>query len=190
MSALFRGAVNIWLHYIRFRTDSDIGLLSFIIQSALQSRILFVTRLANKQHCINHPHLDFNAFHIPVDVKHSRYIQPTGIPTHKQTQRGHRGAQACLDSGRSCWRPHLHRNWTSFVLCSQPDPSAPLLPRSYSPHLSVCRILKREHACLYWAPLQGLQGISDKAFQLAATSGKSTSVFLDTVSYCQSPFTL
>lgn len=73
ISALFRGTVNIWLHYTHFRADSDIRLLSFIIQSTLQSRTPFVTRLANKPHCINHPNLNFNAFHIPADMKHSRY---------------------------------------------------------------------------------------------------------------------
>lgn len=129
MSAVFRGTVNIWPHYIRFRADSDIRLLSFIIQSALKSRILFVTRLANKQHYINQPNLDFNAFHIPADVKLE--IQRAGIPKHRQTQTAHRGAQACLDFGRSWWTPNLHRNWTSFVLCSQLYPSGPLLPHAW-----------------------------------------------------------
>lgn len=94
-----------------------------------------------------------------------------------QSQRAHRGAQACLDLSHSCWRPNLHLSWTSSVLCSQLYPSASLLPRSCSPHLSLCHNLNWERSRLYWAPLQGLQGISDKDFQLAATSGKSTSMF-------------
>lgn len=115
--------MNIWRHYIRFRAYSDIRLLSFIIQSALQSRILFVTRLANKQHYINHPNLDFNAFHIPVDVKHLRYNVLESQNTKKPRD--------------------------TFVFCSQPDPSGSLLPRSYSLRLRLCHILKRERARLY-----------------------------------------
>lgn len=94
-----------------------------------------------------------------------------------KTQTNPVSPQACLDSGHFCWRPCLHRNWTSCVLSSQTDTSAPLLLRSHSPHLSLHHNLKREHSRLYRAPLQGLHDIPDKAFQLAATLGNSTRVF-------------
>lgn len=96
-------------------------------------------------------------------------------PKAQQTRRSNTGAQACLALGHSSWRPRLHCscNWTSFVFCSWADPSAVLLLRSYSQHLSPHHVLERKHACLHRAPLQG---ISDKAFQLAATSGRYTRV--------------
>jgi len=56
--------------------------------------------LANKHHYNNHPNLDFNAFHIPVDVKHLRYNMLES--QHKQTKKAHRGAQAHLDFDHSC----------------------------------------------------------------------------------------
>lgn len=45
------------------------------------------------------------------------------------------------------------------------------------PTLELVPHLKRGCSRLYQTRLQGLQGISDKAFQLAAASGKSTSMF-------------
>lgn len=60
------------------------------------------------------------------------------------------------------------------MLCSQANLSVSQLLRTYSPCLSLHNILKWKQDCPHWAPLQG---ISDKAFQLAATSGKYTSVF-------------
>lgn len=97
-------------------------------------------------------------------------------PKAQQTRRSNTGAQACLALGRSSWRPRLHCScsWTSFVFCSQADPSALLVPRGYSQRLSSHHVLERKRACLHRAPLQG---ISDKAFQLAATSERYIGVF-------------
>lgn len=166
--------MNLWLHCARLGADPDIRILSFIPQSTLQSGTTFWNRVSKQTAPYQSPWSWFQC------CSHScghetLEVQRAGIPKHKQIQRAHKVAQLCLEFGHSCWKPDLPLDilctlFTAGSFCSAA--AKELLPTlEFVPHL------KWGWACLYQTPLQGLQGVPDKAFQLAAASGKSTSMF-------------
>lgn len=162
-------ALWIWLHCARFRADLDIRILPFIPQSTLQSRITFWNQVSKQTAPYQSPSSWFQC------CSHScghetLEVQCAGIPKHKQIQRAHNEAQVCLEFGHSCWRTNLPLD----TLCTLCTAGSSWSAKELLPTLEFVPTLKWSRACLYQTHLQG---IPDKAFQLAAASGESTSMF-------------